>query len=383
MKWLNTPPSQGGIHGSESRTDHHLIDKLWLFLIYKELIMRKGKIRINMLSMADSVDGQGVGSAYLELIKLLQEDGKDDFEIYLNKGTNFDIIHAHTIEPRNYFKLKFSKNPTVAYVHFLPDTLDGSIKLPKFIFKIFKKYVISFYKSADYLVVVNPIFKKDMVKAGLDIDKITYIPNFVSKEKFFPKTKKEIIEIRKKYQLKDDDFVVLGAGQVQNRKGVLDFVEVAKTLPDVTFIWAGGFSFGKITDGHHELKQLMDHPPKNVKFLGIIPREEMNDLYNAADLLFVPSYNELFPMTILEAVNTGTPILLRDLELYEDILFKKYLKADNNQDFSTLIQTLSKDKQLYQQQIKNAQSIAEFYSKEHVYQLWKDFYESILEKKKK
>ena len=60
-----------------------------------------------------------------------------------------------------------------------------------------------------------------------------------------------------------------------------------------------------------------------------------------------------------------------------------FILENNNQDFSTLIQTLSKDKQLYQQQIKNAQSIAEFYSKEHVYQLWKDFYESILEKKKK
>ena len=31
------------------------------------------KIKINMLSMADSVDGQGVGSAYLELMKLLKE----------------------------------------------------------------------------------------------------------------------------------------------------------------------------------------------------------------------------------------------------------------------------------------------------------------------
>lgn len=345
--------------------------------------MEKKKIKINMLSMADSVDGQGVGSAYLELMKLLQEDGKEDFEIYLNKGTNFDIIHAHTIEPRNYFKLKFSKNPTVAYVHFLPDTLDGSIKLPKFIFKIFKKYVISFYKSADYLVVVNPIFKKDMIKAGLDVNKITYIPNFVSKEKFFPKKKNEIAKIRKKYQLKEDGFVVLGAGQVQNRKGVLDFIEVAKTLPDITFIWAGGFSFGKITDGHRELKQVMDHPPKNVKFLGIIPREDMNDLYNAADLLFVPSYNELFPMTILEAVNTDTPILLRNLELYEDILFKKYLQADNNQKFAQLIKKLKEDKKLYQQQIENAKYIANFYSKEHVYQMWKEFYQSILSNKKK
>lgn len=343
--------------------------------------MKNNKIKINMLSMADSVDGQGVGSAYLELIKLLNEDGKDDFEIFLNKGLNYDIIHAHTVEPRNYLKLKFSKNPTVAYVHFLPDTLDGSIKLPKLIFKIFKKYVIKFYKSADHLVVVNPIFKKDLVKAGLDENKITYIPNFVSKEMFFKKNKKEIKNIRKNYGINEKDFVVLGAGQVQNRKGVLDFAEVAKKLPDITFVWAGGFSFGAITDGHNELKKLMDNPPKNVKFLGIIPRSDMNDLFNASDLLFVPSYNELFPMTILEACSTDKPILLRNLELYEDILFKKYLKANNNEEFARIIKKLSENKELYEEQVENAKYISNFYSKDNVYKLWKEFYTSIIKEK--
>lgn len=339
------------------------------------------KIRVNMLSMADSVDGQGVGSAYLELVKLLEEDGKDKFEILLNdKIKNSDIIHAHTIEPRNYLKLKFSKIPTVAYVHFLPDTLDGSIKLPKFAFRVFKKYVIDFYKSADHLIVVNPIFKKDMVKVGLDENKITYIPNFVSKEKFYKKTDKEIKNIRKKYNLKSKDFVVLGSGQVQTRKGVIDFVEVAKKLPDVKFIWAGGFSFGAITDGHTELKKIMEHPPKNVEFLGIVPREEMNDLFNAADLLFVPSYNELFPMTILEAVSTDTPILLRDLELYEDILFKKYLSANNNKDFAKIIEELKKNKKEYKEQVENAKYISDFYTKDNVYKMWTKFYDDILKK---
>ena len=334
-----------------------------------------------MLSMADSVDGQGVGSAYLELMKLLKEDGKDEFEILLNdKIKNSDIIHAHTVEPRNYFKMKRAKVPTVAYVHFLPDTLDGSIKLPKLAFKIFKKYVISFYKKADHLVVVNPIFKKDMVKAGLIEDKITYIPNFVSKEKFYKMSDKEIKELRKKYDIKDKEFVVLGAGQVQNRKGVLDFVDVAKKLPDIKFIWAGGFSFGAITDGHKELQKVMDNPPKNVKFLGIIPRDDMNGLFNACDLLFVPSYNELFPMTILEACSTDTPILLRNLELYEDILFKKYLCADNNKDFAKLIQKLKDDKKVYKEAVENAKYISSFYCKDNVYKMWKEFYNGILKK---
>ena len=337
------------------------------------------KIRVNMLSMADSVDGQGVGSAYLELMKLLKEDGKDDFEILLNdKVKNSDIIHSHTVEPRNYLKMKRAKVPTVAYVHFLPDTLDGSIKLPKPAFKIFKKYVIKFYKNADHLVVVNPIFKKDMVKAGLDENKITYIPNFVSKEKFFKKSDKEIKEIRKKYDLKENDFVILGAGQVQNRKGVKDFVEVAEKLPDIKFIWAGGFSFGAITDGHKELEKIMQNPPKNVKFLGIIPRDEMNDLFNASDILFVPSYNELFPMTILEACSTDTPIVLRNLELYEDILFKKYLSGANNEEFAKIIKNLKDDKKLYKEAVENSKYISNFYSKDNIYKLWKEFYTGIL-----
>ncbi len=337
------------------------------------------KIKVNMLSMADKVDGQGVGSAYLELIKLLKEDGKDKFEIQINENIkNCDIIHAHTVEPRNYIKMKKAKVPTVSYVHFLPDTLDGSIKIPKFAFKIFKKYVISFYKNADHLVVVNPIFKKDMVKYGLDENKITYIPNFVSKEKFFKMKKNDIKNVRKELNIKDDEFVVLGAGQVQHRKGVVDFVEVAKKLPNITFIWAGGFSFGNITDGHKELQKIMENPPKNVKFLGIIPRDKMNELFNASDLLFVPSYNELFPMTILEACSTNTPLLLRDLELYEDILFKKYLKANNNEEFAKIINDLKTNKDEYKRQVDNSKYISNFYTKDNVYKLWTNFYESIL-----
>lgn len=60
----------------------------------------------------------------------------------------------------------------------------------------------------------------------------------------------------------------------------------------------------------------MDNPPKNVKFIGIIPRTEMNEIFNMADVLFMPSFSELFPMSILEAVNSSKPVLLRDLELY-------------------------------------------------------------------
>lgn len=339
------------------------------------------KIKINMLSKADSVEGQGVGSAYLEQVGLLREGASDVFDIVINDKNDADIVHVHSINPNFYFKMKNTKGVSVCYVHFLPHTLDGSIKLPKPIFNIFKKYVIKFYNNADHLVVVNPIFIKDLEKYNIKREKITYIPNYVSKDNFYKKSKKEKDNIRSELGISKDSFVVLGVGQIQTRKGVLDFVSVAKSLPDITFVWCGGFSFGKITDGYDELKQVYENPPSNLKFLGIVPRDKMNDMFNMADLLFMPSYNELFPMAILEAVNIGIPLLLRDLDLYEDILFKKYLSGNNNDEFVLCIKKLSSDLKFYQKYSKLSDEISDYYSKENILKIWIKFYQDILKEK--
>lgn len=338
------------------------------------------KIRINMLSNADKVHGQGVGSAYLEQVALIKNELNEFFDVVINDSKPADIIHCHTILPQYLMKMKRNKGVNVAYVHFLPDTLDGSIQLPSSALTVFKKYITHFYNTADYLIVVNPIFIKDLVHFGIDENKIKYIPNFVSKETFYKQENEKVIQTKKQYQIQPTDFVVLGVGQVQTRKGVKDFIEVAKMLPDVTFVWAGGFSFGKITDGYEELKQLYENPPHNVHFIGIIPRETMNDIYNMADMLFMPSYNELFPMSILEAINSQKPLLLRDLELYEDILFKKYLVANNNEGFAEMIQKLINDQSFYQKYQNASFEISQYYSKEHVKEMWKDFYLKIADK---
>lgn len=341
------------------------------------------KINIRMLSNADSVDGQGVASAYLEQVALVKEQN-DLFNVYVNKEkrpkkTKIHINHIHTVMPNFLFKMG-RKTCNVVYVHFLPTTLDGSIKMNKLFFSIFKWYVKSFYRKADEVVVVNPIFIKPLTEIGLKRENITYIPNYVNKTDFYKIDTERRNEVRAKYGLKPDDFVVLGCGQVQTRKGVKDFVEVAKKNPDKQFVWAGGFSFGKITDGYKELKAIMDNPPSNVHFIGIIPRTEMNDIFNMTDVLFMPSFAELFPMAILEAVNSHTPVLLRDLDLYEDILFHKYEKASDVDGFHEKINLLATDKEYYKQASENSKFISEFYSKENVAKIWREYYPRVWEK---
>lgn len=120
-------------------------------------------------------------------------------------------------------------------------------------------------------------------------------------------------------------------------------------MPDVLFLWAGSFAFGLISDGHDEIKAILENPPENFRLLGLVERERMNELYNLTDLMLLPSFEELFPMTILEAMNSHTPILLRDLDIYHDILFDFYLRADGVDGFEQEIRRLQQDAAYYQE----------------------------------
>lgn len=86
-------------------------------------------------------------------------------------------------------------------------------------------------------------------------------------------------------------------------------------------------------------------------------------------------------MTILEAMCANVPILLRDLEIYNDILFDFYSKADDVDGFIAELNKLRSDKEYYEQCVKNSRRGNEFYSKEHVTKMWDDFYTMVLNDK--
>ncbi len=336
---------------------------------------------INMLSSATKVKGQGVSSAYLEQVELVK-NGLKDYEIKINSFKYCNIAHHHTIDFKFFLNMPFSKlkGVTVAYVHFVPETIEDSLKLPFLFKKLFYKYIIKFYKSVDYLVVVNPYFIDVLKSYKLDETKITYIPNYVSEDNFYIQEKQIVQATKEKYKIPSGKFVVLGVGQVQTRKGILDFIEVANSLPNIQFVWAGGFSFGPITDGYFELKKIVENPPPNVNFIGIVEREEMNDIYNIADLMFLPSFSELFPMSVLEALSLKLPVLLRDLDIYNNILFDYYLKGKDVSEFVEIISKLESKDENYDNWSENSWKCHQFYSKEYVLNMWKEFYDKIYSK---
>lgn len=332
-----------------------------------------------MFSSASKVKGQGVGSAYEELIRLLQIHFSNELAVQINKYSKSDISHYHTIDPQFYLST-FSKKRgiKVGYVHFLPETIEGSLKIPQPFRALFYKYIIAFYKRMDHIVVVNPTFIPKLEAYGIDKDKITYIPNFVRKDEFSEYSDAQRQAVRAKLGVKDNQFMVLGIGQVQERKGVKDFIKLAKNNPDMLFIWAGGFSFGRMTDGYADLKKVVDNPPSNLKFPGIVDRSELVDYYNAADLFLLPSYNELFPMSVLEAFSCGTPVMLRDLDLYHSIIKGYYLSTDGYDQMNEGLKKLQTNPSELEHLRKLSLEASERYSEDHLTATWLDYYSSLV-----
>ena len=332
-----------------------------------------------MLSSAEKVKGQGVASAFREQVTLIQEM-KDDFEVQINsKSAKFDIYHIHTVDPK--YRIRMNKRHlNIMYVHFVPSKNDGSLKMPKLFDWIFKKYVEKTYRKADEIIVVNPCFIPELEKINIPKEKITYIPNFVDHEKFKPLEPEKIDELKQKYGVPSDRFVVLGCGQIQTRKGFDDFVEVARQNPNMTFVWAGGFSFGRITHGYKKYKKLLQNLPQNMLHLPIIERKYMNEVFNICDVLFMPSFIELFPMTILEACNVHKPFLVRDLDLYKPILFSKYCRGNSVNQFNSELRKLSNDKTYYLENCNNSEFISNFYNKDVLKKTWKDYYYRVYDK---
>lgn len=333
---------------------------------------------INMRSAALTVKGQGVGSCYEEQVSLVME-GLSEFDIYENSLKICDIMHYHTVNFRYYIErlIRGRKAINVGYVHFLPETLEDSLRLNRLFKMVFYRYLINFYNSMDYLIMVNPCIMEKIKNHDLNRPKLICIPNFVSKKNFYPISAGLRPKLRAEYGLSPDVFTVLGVGQLQTRKGIHDFVETAQKLPEIQFIWAGGFSFGKMSDGYEQIKHIVDNPPQNVKFLGIVDRSEMNSLYNACDIMFLPSFDELFPMTVLEALACEKPILLRDIDIYKSILSGSYIKADDTDGFAREIKIISEDYALYEKWSKISANASEKYSEENALKMWRDFYTSI------
>lgn len=93
--------------------------------------------------------------------------------------------------------------------------------------------------------------------------------------------------------------IISFVGHVQRTKGILEIIDAAKYLPDITFKIAGPVS--------NEISKI--DKPNNLIFLGSLSKQEVKNLLKESDVFLFPSYTEGFANALLEAMAMGLPII--------------------------------------------------------------------------
>ena len=302
----------------------------------------------------------GVHTAFINHIELLRE--KDDVEVVVNDEGTGDVFHGHTYGLYYLWKGRKYKGRRVFTAHVIPDSIKGSLPAWWLFMPFIKLGLKIVYSYADVCIAISPMVEKAIMDSGAKTRIVRiYNPINISTWK---RTEENRKRGRQRLGLTGSDFVVLGVGQLEGRKGVDDFLNVAEAIPDVKFVWAGGRPFGGLTEGIKRINERFLNAGKNVINAGQIDLEEMPEIYAAADMMLFLSYQENCPLAPIEAAACGMPVIYRDIEEYRSLYENPYLKASNTVEFIELTKKMINDRDFFNEGLKISDQLLNQFEKE-------------------
>jgi len=267
--------------------------------------------------------------------------GREDLEVVVNGEGWGDVMHAHTYGPYYFWKGRRYRGRRVFTVHVIPDSIKGSLPAWRLLMPLVRRYLRRVYSYADVCIAISPMVAQAIRDVGANT-RVVQIYNPIHVEKFTASQELRAIG-RERLGIPEDAFVVLGVGQLEGRKGVEDFLDVAQACPDLFFLWVGGRPFGVLTEGIRRLNKRIRASGAHVKFPGTFKWDDMPSIYNAADLFLLPSYQDNCPVAPLEAAAAGMPVIFRDIPEYTRLYEKPYLKARSTEEFITLTRRMAEE----------------------------------------
>lgn len=169
----------------------------------------------------------------------------------------------------------------------LPASILAYFEAKKWNVKKLQRYV-------DYFICPSSFIKRQMLKAGLQEDKLKVVCNFVDPVKLEQLKNTEVSNSR-------DDFYVY-VGRLSHEKGVATLLKAASQLPYKLKLLGGGPLYDGFVENYGKYEQ--------IEFLGHQCAENVATILSKAKFLVLPSeWYENNPLSIIEALCAGVPIV--------------------------------------------------------------------------
>lgn len=270
----------------------------------KKVLLYSGMLKL--------VNKSGVGQAVRHQKKALEMSG---IPYTMDKRESFDVIHLNTIFPDSLFMSKIAKRKgkkVIYYAHSTMEDFRNSFIGSNWFAPFFKFWITQCYNSGDLIITPTDYSKSLLDSYGLKPPVIS-LSNGIDTS-FFKKNRIARKRFRKKYQLQEQDKVIISVGHYIERKGILDFVELATRKPEYQFYWFGYTNLNLIPS---KIRRAITNAPANLHFPGYVTREEIRDAYLGSDLFLFLTHEETEGIVLLEALAAKIPVIIRDIPIYE------------------------------------------------------------------
>lgn len=266
--------------------------------------------------MQDKIEKSGVGRAIYHQKMSLRLNGI----VCVDSYKDADVIHINTVFLKSVFlalKAKKLGIPIVYHAHSTKEDFRNSYIGSNLFAGLFKRWITFCYNLGDIIITPSEYSKK--LLASYNINKeIQVISNGIDLNEY---RKNELAgkTFRYHYGYSDTDKIIMSAGLIIKRKGILDFIELAKRMPEYQFIW---FGTADLRFAGKEIRKAVSEKIPNLTFAGYVNSKQLQAAYSGSDLFLFPSYEETEGIVVLEALAMKIPLLLRDIPVYNGWLEK-------------------------------------------------------------
>lgn len=94
--------------------------------------------------------------------------------------------------------------------------------------------------------------------------------------------------------------------------------------------------------------------------------------------MLFPSYQENCPLAPIEAAACGMPVIYRDIEEYKSLYMSPYIKAGSLEEFISLTQRMTREKEFYNEGLKISQQLLIQFDKDIIREKLIHVYKSLL-----
>ena len=294
-----------------------------------------------------------------------------------------DIIHVHHPFTSGQLAIRYCKAQNIplvftnhtrydlyahAYLPMVPEALGEAF---------LRAYMPSFCKSCDLVIAPSAGLRDVLVDLGVD-SQIKVIPNGVDVHPF---QSVEQPVSRKELGFNEDDILMTYMGRVGPEKNLpfllRAFAGIAKTYENVSLIILGD---GPERENLEDRVRVMGMSDR-VKFTGMIPYSELPAYMAAADVFVTASVTEVHPLSVIEALASGLPVVGIQSpgvgDTVEDGVTGYLAPEEDLAVFTAKISRIITDQETREKMSQKAKEVSLIYSIENTTQTMIDCYQKL------